>query len=102
MGSYIKGSFRLLVVSLVRVVFDGQVKSSYFFGDEGEYEILPYHKSLLGALPEGHMRVLTDKEETIFIGLRAGVVLMNENNCTVIMEELDAQGAMASEAQAAK
>jgi F0F1-type ATP synthase epsilon subunit len=92
-GSYIQGTFRLLVVSLVRVVYDAQIRSVYFYGDEGEYEILPYHFPLLGALPEGHMRVITDKDEYVYIGLRAGVNLMNENTCIVIIEELDMEAA---------
>jgi len=78
-------TFRLQVVSLMRLLFDGDVKSIYLSGDEGEYELLPYHYPLLGALPEGEIRIHGHNS----IGLRAGVVSFKENTCLILIEELD-------------
>lgn len=76
-------TFRLQVISLRRVLFDGEVKSVYLSGDEGEYELLPFHYPLLGALPEGEVKVA----EKGSIPLRAGVVMFRENKCIIIIEE---------------
>lgn len=87
-------TLRLVVISLVRALFEGEVKSVYLYGDEGEYEILPFHFPLLGALPEGEFKITTATNEIVYIGLRAGVVLMNENSCVIIIEELDIEQAI--------
>jgi F0F1-type ATP synthase epsilon subunit len=76
-------TFRLQIMSLRRMLFDGEVKSVYLSGDEGEYELLPYHYPLLGALPEGEVKI-ADKGS---VPLRAGVVLFQNNRCTIIVEE---------------
>ena len=76
-------TFRLQVLSLRRMLFNGEVKSVYLSGDEGEYELLPFHYPLLGALPEGEIIVA----EHGSIPLRAGVVLFQNNTCTIIIEE---------------
>ncbi len=85
---------RLQVVSLMRLLFDGDVRSVYLQGDEGEYELLPYHYPLLGALPEGEIKITTFTGDIVYIGLRAGVVLTNENACIIILEELDLEKAI--------
>lgn len=77
--------FRLQVVSLKRMLFDKDVESVYLAGDEGEYELLPYHYPLLGALPEGEIKIKGHPH----IPLRAGVVLFNDNQCTIIIEEME-------------
>ena len=76
-------TFRLQVMSLQRMLFDGDVESVYLSGDEGEYELLPFHYPLLGALPEGEVKIAGKGH----IPLRAGVVMFQNNWCTVIIEE---------------
>ncbi len=81
-------TFRLQIMSLRRVLFDGDVKSVYLSGDEGEYELLPYHFPLLGALPEGEVKIA----EKGTVPLRAGVIMFRNNRCTIIIEENEDQG----------
>ena len=76
-------TFRLQIMSLRRMLFDADVKAIYLSGDEGEYELLPYHYPLLGALPEGEVKIA----EKGSVPLRAGVVLFQNNRCTIIIEE---------------
>lgn len=80
-------TFRLQVLSLVRTLFDGEVPSVYLFGDEGEYELLPFHYPLLGALPEGKLRIAGHDP----IPIRAGAVLFEANRCIILVEELNTQ-----------
>jgi F-type H+-transporting ATPase subunit epsilon len=77
-------TFRLQVLSLIRMLFEGEVESVYISGDEGEYELLPFHFPLLGAIPEGELKIAGHES----IPLRAGVVLFQDNQCIVIIEEL--------------
>jgi len=81
-------TFRLQVLSLIRMLFEGEVESVYCSGDEGEYELLPFHFPLLGALPEGELLIAGHES----IPLRAGVVLFQDNQCIVIIEEMDKSG----------
>lgn len=84
-ASKAKPTFKLQVLSLVRVLFDGDVESVYLNGDEGEYELLPFHFPLVGALPEGEIKILGKKS----IPLRTGVVLFDQNKCTILVEEME-------------
>lgn len=67
------------------LLFDGDVKSVYLRGDEGEFELLPYHYPLMAALPEGVVKI----REHDPIPIRSGVVMFNENRCTIICEEVE-------------
>ena len=82
--------FKLQIVSLKRMLFNGEVESVYLSGDEGEYELLAYHYPLLGALPEGEIKIRG--HETIPV--RAGVVLFQDNSCTIILEEMDQEAGL--------
>lgn len=79
--------FRLQVVSLKSLLFDGDVRSVYLRGDEGEFELLPYHYPLMAALPEGKIKIMDHDS----IPIRSGVVMFNENRCTIICEEIEGQ-----------
>ena len=81
--------FRLQIMSLKRILFDGDVEHVHLFGDEGEYDLLAHHFPLIGALPEGEVQIKGHKN----VPLRAGVVLFRQNRCLVIIEEKDAEGA---------
>lgn len=78
-------TFRLQVCSLRSVLFDGDVKSVYLFGDQGEYELLPYHFPIMGALLEGEVRIMGHDP----IPIKSGVVMFNDNRCTIIVEEVE-------------
>ncbi len=79
-------TFRLRVMSLIRTLFDGEAESVYLTGDEGEYELLPFHYPLLGALPESEIRIA--KHESIPV--RAGVISFVDNQCVILIEEMNA------------
>jgi len=80
-------TFNLRVLSSVRVLFSEQVASVFLSGDEGEFELLPFHYPLMAALPEGEI-VIAGYDK---IPLRQGVVVFLDNICTIIIEELVAE-----------
>lgn len=78
-------TFRLRVVSLLRTLYDGEVSSIFLVGDEGEYELLPHHYPLMGALMEGEVKIAGE----LPIRLKTGVVMFDNNTCIIIVEEFD-------------
>lgn len=78
-------TFRLQVLSLIRMLFEGEVESVYLSGDEGEFELLPFHYPILSALPEGEIKIANEEA----IPLRAGVMMFQDNQCIIIIEEME-------------
>ena len=78
-------TFRLRVISLRNTMCDEQVGSVFLSGDEGEFELLPFHYPLMASLPEGEIKLGSGES----IPLRNGVVLFQNNECTIIMEEVE-------------
>ena len=78
-------SFRLQVMSLKRVLFNDDVLSIYLCGDEGEYELLAFHYPLMGTLVEGEIKIAGHAS----LGIRSGVIMFDNNKCTILVEELD-------------
>lgn len=75
--------FRLRVMSLVRTLFDDEVESVFLQGDEGEYELLPFHYPLIGALVDSDIKIAHQPP----LRVRSGVVLFDNNTCIILVEE---------------
>jgi len=76
-------TFRLRVMSLVRTLFDDDVESVFLQGDEGEYELLPFHYPLIGALVNSEIKIARQTA----LHVRSGVVLFDNNTCIILVEE---------------
>ena len=74
--------FNVLILTLDRVVYEGQGRSLILPGEKGVLEILPYHKKLLTRLIQGSM-VLDGNAFPI----KRGVAKVGLNDVTVIVEE---------------
>ena len=75
-------SFRVLVATPERVVFEGNAKSLILPGERGVFEVMPYHKRLLSRLVRGVLSL--DGSE---LKIRRGVAKVGLNDVTVIVEE---------------
>ncbi len=75
-------TFDILIATLDRVVFEGKGKSLILPGENGVFEVLPYHKKLLSRLKEGPIVL----DGTTF-AIRRGVVKVGPSDVTVIVEE---------------
>jgi F-type H+-transporting ATPase subunit epsilon len=74
--------FNVLILTLDRVIFDGKAKTLVLPGEQGTFEILPFHKRLLSRLVKGPL-VLDGESYPI----KRGVVKVGLNEVTVIVEE---------------
>lgn len=70
------------ILNLSRVVFEGQAQKVIVSGEEGVFEILPFHKRIISRLITG--AVVVDQQS---IPIRRGIVKADQNTVTVIIEE---------------
>lgn len=70
------------ILNTSKVVFEGQAGRVIVSGEEGVFEILPFHKRILSRLITGS--VIVDQQS---IPIRRGVVKAEQNNVTIIIEE---------------
>jgi len=69
------------VLNLKEVVFEGKAKSVILPGEEGVFEMLPFHKRLLSRLISGTLIV----DEKNF-SLQRGIAKIDQNKVTIIIE----------------
>lgn len=70
------------VLSPKEVIFEGKAKTVILPGEQGVFEILPFHKRILSRLISGTL--LIDEES---FPIRRGIVKVNQNRVTIIVEE---------------
>ena len=70
------------IFNLSRVVFEGQAARVIVPGEEGVFEVLPFHKRILSRLITG--AVIVDEQS---IPIRRGVIKANQNTVTIVLEE---------------
>ena len=64
------------------ILFQGQSKCVFLPGDEGEFEILDFHKPIMSRLKKGTIVVDNNKEFPI----QGGVVKMNHQSLVAMVE----------------
>jgi len=70
------------ILNLSKVVFEGQASRVLVSGEEGVFEVLPFHKRILSRLITG--AVVVDQQS---IPIRRGIIKADQNNVTIIIEE---------------
>lgn len=70
------------ILSPTRVIFEGQAESLRFPGEQGVFEVLPFHKAILSRLISGTL-FIDDKP----VSIRRGLVSVNQNKVNIIVEE---------------
>ena len=74
--------FDLLILSPERLLYEGKASSVVFPGENGVFEVMPFHKRLLSRLLSGY--IIIDKKG---MRIKRGVVKVGLNQVTVIVEE---------------
>lgn len=85
MAKKYNATFKISVMTPDSLLYQNEVESVFFTGDQGEYELLPYHYPVLGVLKEGN--IIVNWREAIPI--KFGVVKFFANDCIVLVEELE-------------
>ncbi len=81
MASY-RITFKLTVMTPDMLVYENEVESVFLTGDQGEYELMPYHYPVLGILKEGN--IIIDWKESIPV--RSGIIRFFANDCIILIE----------------
>jgi F-type H+-transporting ATPase subunit epsilon len=72
----------VLILSPTGVIFEGKAGSVTLPGEQGVFEVLPFHKAILSRLISGTLFV--DEKS---VSVRRGIVSVNQNKVTIIVEE---------------
>ncbi len=62
-------------------LFEGHARSVIVPGEEGTFEVLPFHKRILSRLVSGAVYI----DESRF-PVKRGIIKVNQNNVTIIVE----------------
>lgn len=79
-----KAGLSVLIATPERVLYEGPASSLVFPGEQGVFEVLPYHKPILSRLLGGKL-VIDGKT----LSIRRGVMKASLNKVTVIVEEAE-------------
>lgn len=80
-------NFKLLLIKIDGVVFDGYVQSAIFPGTEGEFSVLPLHSPFITTLKKGNITIKNDEGVKKIFAVKEGIVEIRENNQTVVLLE---------------
>jgi len=72
----------VLVLSPKEVIFEGQASSVKLPGEEGVFEVMPFHKRMLSRLISGIIFI----DEQPF-SIKRGIIKVDQNRVTIIIEE---------------
>ena len=84
MGSS-QGTFKLSIMTPEALLYQNEVESVFFTGDQGEYELLPYHYPVLGILVQSDI-IINWREA---LPVKFGLVKFFANDCVVLVEEIE-------------
>ncbi|HSV43170.1 MAG TPA: hypothetical protein VLJ10_01320 [Candidatus Bathyarchaeia archaeon] len=88
MADHFRATFKISVMTPDSLLYQNEVESAFFTGDQGEYELLPYHYPVLGVLKAGNI-IINWREA---IPIKFGVIKFFANDCIVLVEEIERLG----------
>lgn len=74
---------KISVLNPRQIIYEGEAKSIFFPGDQGEFEVLMFHKPLISLLRKGAIIV----DWKIKIPIHKGVVRVNNDQVVALVEE---------------
>lgn len=72
----------IIVLSPQEIIFQGKANSVTVPGEQGVFEILPFHKRIISRLLAGKISI-----DGKGLALHRGIVQVNGNQVTIILEE---------------
>jgi F0F1-type ATP synthase epsilon subunit len=75
--------FHLTILNPKHVLYEGDVNSVFLHGDQGEFEVMPYHTPIVSLLKEGDVIVNWETK----IPIKKGLMKFFNNDCVVLVEE---------------
>ncbi len=72
----------VIILSAEKVIFEGKAKGIVLPGNEGVFEILPFHQPLFSRLLKGNIMI-----DGQLIPIQRGLVKVKDNKATILIEE---------------
>ncbi len=79
-----KGTFKCTIMTPDSLVYENEVHSLFITGDEGEYEILPYHYPVIGILQLNSKIIINWRHA---VPVKVGILRFFANDCIVLIEQ---------------
>jgi len=80
---------QLEILTPAQSVFSGKVKLVKVPGSNGSFEILNNHATIISALTDGELKIITDADETLRFRTSNGVVEALDNKIVVLVESIE-------------
>ena len=83
--------FSFNILSTTRTIFTGKIRQIMLPGVKGEMTLLADHMPIISALSAGHVTIWVDesKESLKVFPIPGGFLDMNDNQCTVFVNDQD-------------
>jgi len=75
-------TFQLKVLNVNELIYTSEVKSLIIKADQSEFELLPFHMTLVALLPEGF--IIIDAIKELYVS--KGLICFHNNMCVVLAE----------------
>jgi F-type H+-transporting ATPase subunit epsilon len=76
----------LEILTPEKKIFSGEVYGIQLPGISGLFEVLDRHAPIVSALKEGQLKVLKDKNSSVYYTIKSGFVEVLNNTATVLVE----------------
>ncbi len=74
------------IVTPDNLIYEGEISLAQFPGLDGSFEVLNNHAPMIAALKKGQVKVIDNKNKTLFFDINGGVVEVLANKIQVLAE----------------
>lgn len=76
----------LEIITPDKKLFSGDVKSVLLPGTSGTFGVLNKHASMISSLKKGKIKIIDEKQETLYFDINGGVAEIHKNKIIVLAE----------------
>ena len=80
--------YELIIVTLEKIVYQGQVKYISVPGSEGLFEVLMNHAPIIASMTAGELTVLDANNHRLIYTITGGMFEFSRNKATVLVDAL--------------
>ncbi len=82
-------TYPLSILTLEKVIFNGNVRSIIVPGAKGYFQVLSHHAPLLSTLQQGRLEVMTEEGEKHLYTLSGGFIEVARDKTTIFADEIE-------------
>lgn len=75
--------FKVTILNPKRTIYEGEAKSVFLPGDQGEFEVLELHKPIISLLRRGEIIIDWNKS----VAISKGIIRMRKDELVALVEE---------------